>query len=76
MRSKLSSLSKNDDFKFLLNGKKISNKYLTIFFGKLSYKNNKKLNIAFVAKKKVFEDPYDKIKETLFIDLEKIKWMK
>jgi len=113
MRSKISSLSKNDDFKSLLNGKKIVNKYLTIFFKKLSYKNNNKLNISFVTKKKignavtrnkikrrlrnimndankkiklnlnysylliakktVFEDSYKTIKETLFIDFEKIK---
>ena len=53
MKSKLSSLSKNDDFKSLLGGKKVSNKYLTIFFKKLSGKNNKKLNISFVAKKKI-----------------------
>ena len=52
MKSKLSSLSKNEDFKSLLGGKKVSNKYLTIFFKKLSGKNNKKLNISFVAKKK------------------------
>ena len=113
MKSKISSLSKNDDFKSLLNGKKISNKYLTIFFKKLSYKNNNKLNISFVTKKKIgnavirnkikrrlrnimndankkiklnltysylliakktiFEDSYEKIKKTLFIDFEKIK---
>jgi len=113
MRSKISSLSKNDDFKSLLNGKRIANKYLTIFFKKLSYKNNNKLNISFVTKKKignavirnkikrrlrnimndankkikinlsysylliakktVFEDSYQKIKQTLFIDFEKIK---
>tara|TARA_B100000287_G_scaffold139286_1_gene131227 strand:- start:2084 stop:2425 length:342 start_codon:yes stop_codon:yes gene_type:complete len=113
MRSKISSLSKNDDFRSLLNGKKIANKYLTIFFKKLSYKNNNKLNISFVTKKKignavirnkikrrlrnimndankkiklnlsysylliakktVFEDSYEKIKQTLFIDFEKIK---
>ncbi len=48
MRSKISSLSKNDDFKYILNGKKISNKYSTIFFRKLPYKNNNKLNIGFV----------------------------
>ena len=53
MRSKISSLSKNDDFKYLLNGKKISNKYLTIFFKKLSNKDYKKLNISFVTKKKI-----------------------
>jgi len=53
MRSKLVSLSKNEDFKSILNGRKISNKYLTIFFKKLSDKNNKKLNISFVTKKKI-----------------------
>ncbi len=53
MRSKISALSKNEDFKSILSGKKISNKYLTIFFKKLSDKNNKKLNISFVVKKKI-----------------------
>ena len=52
MSAKLLSLSKNEDFKSLLNGKKISNKYLTIFFKSLSGKNNKYLNISFVAQKK------------------------
>ena len=53
MKTKISSLSKNEDFKSLLTGKKITNKYLTIFFKKLSGKNNNKLNISFVAKKKI-----------------------
>ena len=53
MKSKLVSLSKNEDFKSILSGKKISNKYLTIFFQKLSGKDNKKLNISFVTKKKI-----------------------
>ena len=53
MSIKLLSLSKNEDFKSLLGGKKISNKYLTIFFNKLSGKSNKKLNISFVAQKKL-----------------------
>ena len=53
MRGKILSLSKNEDFKFLLNGKKINNKYLTIFFRKLSNKNNKNLNISFVTQKKI-----------------------
>jgi len=53
MRSKIITLSKNEDFKSILSGKKISNKYLTIFFKKLSDKNNKKLNISFVTKKKI-----------------------
>ena len=53
MKSKITSLSKNEDFKSILGGKKISNKYLTIFFKKLSEKDNKKLNISFVTKKKI-----------------------
>ena len=53
MSTRLLSLSKNEDFKSLLNGKKISNKYLTIFFKSLSGKNNKYLNISFVAQKKL-----------------------
>ena len=53
MKSQISSLIKNEDFKSLLDGKKIGNKYLTIFFTKISNKNNKKLNISFVTKKKI-----------------------
>ena len=53
MKSKIVSLSKNEDFKSILAGKKISNKYLTIFFRKLSDKNNKKLNMSFITKKKI-----------------------
>ena len=53
MSIKISSLKKNEDFKSLLSGRKINNKYLTIFFKKLSNKNNKKLNISFVTKKKL-----------------------
>ena len=75
MKSKISSLSKNEDFKSLLGGKKVSNKYLTIFFKKLSGKNNKKLNISFVAKKKIGNAVQrNKIKRRLkniFINLEK-----
>ena len=51
MRSKIVALSKNKEFQTLLKEKKISNKYVTIFFGILSYKNDNKLNISFVAKK-------------------------
>ena len=53
MKSKITSLSKNEDFKSILGGKKISNKYLTIFFKKISNKDYKKLNISFVTKKKI-----------------------
>ena len=113
MKTKISSLSKNEDYKSLLTGKKITNKYLTIFFKKLSGKNNNKLNISFVtkkkignavkrnkikrrlrnimnealmkmdlnlnysylliAKKKIFDDKFQLIKETIFNDLERIK---
>ena len=53
MKSKIVTLSKNEDFKSILGGKKISNKYLTIFFKKLSNKDSKKLNISIVTKKKI-----------------------
>tara|TARA_Y100000590_G_scaffold20717_1_gene24151 strand:+ start:123 stop:464 length:342 start_codon:yes stop_codon:yes gene_type:complete len=53
MKSKITSLSHNNDFKSLLNGKKISNKYLTIFFKKLTNKKSNNLNISFVTKKKI-----------------------
>ena len=53
MKSKILALSKNDEFKSLLNKNKISNKYVTIFFGALKNKDNKKLNISFVTKKKI-----------------------
>ena len=113
MDIKLLSLSKNQEFKSLLTGKKISNKYLTIFFKILSNKSNNYLNISFVTQKKignavkrnkikrrlrnmmidaskkinlnlkycylliakisVLNEPYDKIKQTLFSDFGKIK---
>ncbi len=53
MKSKILALSKNEEFKNLLKGKKISNKYVTIFFGNLKNKDNKKFNISFVTKKKI-----------------------
>ena len=53
MKSKIVALSRNQDFKDLINEKKINNKYVTIFFGKLKNKNFKRLNISFVTKKKI-----------------------
>ena len=53
MKSKILALSKNEEFKKLLKMKKLSNKYVTIFFGHLENKNNKRLNISFVTKKKL-----------------------
>ena len=53
MKSKIVALSKNEEFISLLKEKKISNKFVTIFFGHLIKKDNKKLNISFVTKKKI-----------------------
>ena len=53
MRVRICSLSKNEDFRSILNGKKRVNKYSTIFFRKLDNTNSKHLNISFIAKKKL-----------------------
>jgi len=53
MKSKIVALSKNEDFKNLLKKNKVSNKYITLFFGPLEDKDSKKLNISFVTKKKL-----------------------
>ena len=53
MRSKIIALSDNDEFKSLLKKNKVSNKYVTIFFGSLRNKSNKNLNISFSVKKKI-----------------------
>ena len=53
MKSKILALSKNEEFKKLLNQKKVTNKYVSIFFGKLLNKDKKRLNISFVTKKKI-----------------------
>tara|TARA_B100000035_G_C20995576_1_gene552311 strand:+ start:666 stop:1007 length:342 start_codon:yes stop_codon:yes gene_type:complete len=53
MKSKIVALSKNEEFKYLLSKKKVTNKYVTIFFGHLDYKEKNRLNISFVTKKKL-----------------------
>ena len=53
MKSKIVALSNNEEFKSLLQKKKVTNKYVIIFFGRLNQKNNKKLNISFSVKKKI-----------------------
>tara|TARA_B100000900_G_C20358735_1_gene625413 strand:+ start:176 stop:517 length:342 start_codon:yes stop_codon:yes gene_type:complete len=53
MKSKIVALSNNEEFKSLLRKKKASNKYVTIYFGALEKKDNKKLNISFSVKKKI-----------------------
>ena len=67
MKSKIVALSKNEDFKNLLKKKKVSNKYITLFFGSLDNKDSKKLNISFVAKKKLIRSAVkrNKIKRRL-----------
>ena len=113
MKSKLLALSKNEDFRKLLKCKKITNKYVTIFFGYLNNKSTNNLNISFVTKRKIgnavkrnkikrrlrnimndaykkifinfnysylviakstmLNNDFKKIKETLFLEFEKIK---
>ena len=53
MKSKIVALSRNEEFVYLLKKKKISNKYISIFFSQLPNKNAKKLNISFSVKKKI-----------------------
>ena len=51
MSIKIASLSKNEDFKKILEGKKINNKYLTIFFRKINFDQKETLKISFITKK-------------------------
>ena len=53
MKSKILALSNNQEFKDLLKKRRVSNKFVTIFFGHLNNKNNNMLNISFVTKKKL-----------------------
>ena len=53
MLNKIVSLSKNEDFKKLLTGRKTSNKYFTVFFKKIAEKDRNNLNISFVVKRKL-----------------------
>ena len=53
MKSKILALSNNKEFQELIKKKRISNKYITIYFGKLDNKDIKKLNISFSVKKKI-----------------------
>ena len=53
MGIKILSLSKNEDFKKILTGRRINNYYSTIFYKKLSSKQYNILNISIIAKKKL-----------------------
>ena len=52
---KIRSLNQKEQFRKILGRKKLNNNYFTIYFGKNIYelnKNNNKLNISFIMKKK------------------------
>lgn len=54
MKLKIVSLKKNAEFLSVLKGKKIINKYSTIFYKKISNKSSESLNASIIAKKKIF----------------------
>ena len=56
MKTKIVALKKNEDFKSLLNGRKLSNKYFVMFYKKLLKKNSNNLNISIITKKKYFKN--------------------
>ena len=53
MKTKIVALKKNEDFKNLLKGRKLSNKYFVMFYKKIINKNYNNLNISIVTKKKL-----------------------
>ena len=56
MRNKIVSLKNNEDFKNILKGHKLSNKYFVMFYKKLLNKNSNNLNISIVTQKKNFKN--------------------
>ena len=70
---KLTSLESNFEYKKLLKKKKINTDYFTIYFGKLSEKKQKNLNISFVMKKNIGNAvKRNKIKRKLKAAIQKI----
>ena len=53
MKIKIVALKKDEDFKTLLKGRKLSNKYFVMFYKKLLKKNSNNLRISIVTKKKL-----------------------
>ena len=60
MRIKIVALKKNEDFKSVLKGRKLSNKYFVMFYKKLLKKGSNYLNLSIVAKKKIFPKAVDR----------------
>ena len=60
MKIKIVALKKDEDFKTLLKGRKLSNKYFVMFYKKLLKKNSNNLNLSIVAKKKIFPKAVDR----------------
>ena len=60
MKIKIVALKKDEDFKTLLKGQKLSNKYFVMFYKKLLKKNSNNLNVSIVAKKKIFPKAVDR----------------
>ena len=51
MKTKIVALKNNEDFKNLLKGRKLSNKYFVMFYKKLLKKNSKILILVLLLKK-------------------------
>ena len=53
MKIKILSISREEDFKSILKGEKISNKYVTLFYKRITSKYKSILKVCFVTKKKI-----------------------
>ncbi len=53
MKNKIVALKNNEDFKKLLKGRKLSNKYFVMFYKKILKKKSNNFNISVVSKKKL-----------------------
>ena len=53
MKTKIVALKNNEDFKSLLKGRKLSNKYFVMFYKKLLKEKSNNLNISIVTNKKL-----------------------
>ena len=60
MKIKIVALKRNEDFKKLLTGRKLSNRYFVMFYKKLLKKESDYLNLSIVAKKKIFSKAVDR----------------